>query len=85
MESDARNLGRWTMQLAVQFAHQRLRTSRFTGSAGQIERVEIAIEVDEPKKVELPHEQHSPVQSIVRSAPWITQEAARQIQLAVAV
>jgi len=58
------------------------RTLRITGYAGQIERVEIASKLDDVKTVELPQEQHTPVHSIVRSAPWVSRVATRQEQLA---
>jgi len=60
-------------------------TPKVTGNADQIGKVQIAIKADDPRKVGLPHEQHSPVHRIVRSAPWIMRVATRQTRLVMVV
>jgi len=59
-----------------------VKTPAITGNADQIERVEITVKVDDPERVELLHEQHSPVHRFVRSALWIARVALCQSRLA---
>ncbi len=58
-------------------------TPEVTWNADQIEKVGIAIKVDDSKKVELPREQHSRVHRLVRSVPWTTRVATRHTRLAI--
>ena len=83
LESGVGNQRRWTLQFATQCGHQRLRTPKVTGNANQIADVRIVNRVTEPKKVEVSHEQHSPMHRIVRSVHWIKRATTRCIRSAI--